>query len=64
MVSRDMSGNLSDLKNEVDEILRNAGYIRPSGANYLALSTARRFSHSTFCTSAHKINISDYMQYV
>lgn len=64
MVSRHMFGDLGDLKNEVDEVFRCAEYIRPTGANYLALSTSRRFPNRILSMSDRKINISSYMQYV
>jgi len=61
MVNRDTWVELGNFKNEVDEVFRSAGYIRPSGANYLALSTTRRFPHSTFSVDERRINVSGFL---
>lgn len=62
MVNRDMFGELEDLKIEVDEVFRSAGYIRPAGDTCLALSTTRHFPHSTFRMEDRIINMSSYLQ--
>lgn len=61
MVSRSTFVELDDLRIEVDQVFRSAGYIHPSGANYLALSTTRRFTHSTYCVSERKHNVTSYI---
>lgn len=61
MVEMDIFVEMDNLKNEVDLLFRNAGYLRPHGANYLALSTTRRFPHSTFHVDVRKISMSDFI---
>ncbi len=61
MVNRDIFGELEDFNNEVDEVFRSAGYIRPTGANFLALSTSRRFPHNVFSANERRINMSSYI---
>ncbi len=61
MVGKNMFGDQGELENEVDEVFRSAGYIRPTGANYLVPSTSRRFPHSTFCLGERRINMSNYV---
>lgn len=61
MESGGMFVELDDLRIEVDQVFRRAGYIRPSGANYMAQLTTRRFHHSTFNLDERKINMSSYV---
>lgn len=48
MVSNGPFVELDDMRNEAGQVFQRAGYIRLSGADYLALSNARRFPHRTF----------------
>lgn len=61
MLNRGTIVEFDDVRIEVDQAFRGAGYIHPSGANYLALSTTRRFPHSTFSVNERKNNMSSYI---
>lgn len=58
MESWDLFRALDNLRSEVDEVFRSAGYIRPAGANYMTPTTTRRFPLSTFNGDERKIFLS------
>ena len=60
MVDRGMFTELDELRLEVDHVFRNAGYIHPQEADFLALTRTRRFPHSTFSEHERIINMSSY----
>lgn len=55
MANRNMFSKLDNVRNEVDGVFRNAGYIRPFGADFLVPLTTRHFQHTTFSGDERKI---------
>jgi HSP20 family protein len=58
MVSWDMFGELDTMRNEVDEVFRSAGYIRPTATNFLAPLSTRRIPFRVFSGDERKIYLS------
>lgn len=62
MVTEGFIADLDGLRVEVNQVFRRAGYIRPAGADYLALSTTCNFPHTaTFRADERKINMHIYL---
>ena len=58
MIFMTESGELDLVRVEVGQVFRNAGYLRPTGSDYLAVASVRRFPHCTFGGDDRRIVLS------